>query len=100
MIDTRPRLEVRQEDKGTEGVFFHEKDGKRLAVLTYFRLGPSLLEIEHTEVDDSLRGTGAGRQLLDAAVAFARATQAKIQATCPYAKSQFDKDQSLGDVRA
>jgi predicted GNAT family acetyltransferase len=51
-------------------------------------------------VDDSLRGQGAARKLLDTAVAWARETQTQVKATCPYAKAQFEKDPSIRDVLA
>ncbi|HFF4907178.1 TPA: GNAT family N-acetyltransferase, partial [Acinetobacter baumannii] len=44
------------------------------------------------------RGQGVGRQLLDALVAFVREKDVKVIPLCPYAKSVFDKDPSIGDV--
>jgi predicted GNAT family acetyltransferase len=38
--------------------------------------------------------------LLDALVRWARATNTKVIALCPYAKAQFDKDTSIRDVLA
>ena len=49
-------------------------------------------------MDESLKGQGAGRQLLDALVAWVRSTDTKVIALCPFAKSQFDKDPSIRDV--
>lgn len=66
--------------------------------MTYSRVNRALLMIDHTEVDDSLRGQGAGRALLDSLVAWARENNQKIIPVCPFAKAQFDKDPSLGDV--
>ena len=60
--------------------------------------GPHLIIISHTEVGESLRGQGVGRQLLDKVVAHARAGDIKILPLCPYAKSVFDKDPTLADV--
>ena len=100
MADPKPKLEIRHEEAGGRGAFFHEQDGKRLAEMVYTRLDARTIDVEHTRVDDALRGTGAGRQLLDATVAWARAHGTKIVPTCAYAKAQFDKDPSLADVRA
>ena len=60
--------------------------------------GPHLIIISHTEVNESLRGQGVGRQLLQKVVEHARANEIKIMPLCPYAKSVFDKDASIGDV--
>jgi predicted GNAT family acetyltransferase len=80
---------VKREEHGHRSSFFLEKDGARVAEMTM---------IDHTEVSDTLRGQGAGRQLLDAAVAWARETNAKFIPVCPFAKAQFDKDPSIRDV--
>jgi predicted GNAT family acetyltransferase len=93
-------METKHEEKAEHGAFFWEKDGAHIAEMTYQRNGPDLVTIDHTKVDDSLRGQGAGRKLLDAAVAWARSTKTRVRATCPYAKSQFEKDASIRDVLA
>lgn len=85
------------EDDG-RGAFFVQRQGVRLAVMTYSRVDPQLVIIDHTEVNQALQGLGVARKLLDFAVAWARSTGTKIMATCPYAKSQFEKDPSIRDV--
>lgn len=91
-------LEVQRSEEGHRGAWFSEKNGERIAEMTFTRVNPSLVIIDHTEVSDALKGQGAGRQLLDAAVAWARQTNTKFIPVCPYAKAQFDKDPSIGDV--
>ncbi|MBS5992824.1 MAG: N-acetyltransferase, partial [Acinetobacter baumannii] len=54
--------------------------------------------IDATDVNENYRGQGVGRQLLDALVAFVREKDVKVIPLCPYAKSVFDKDPSIGDV--
>ena len=90
---------VKHEEHGNSGVFFVEKDGARIAEMTYQRLGESRVVIDHTFVDPSLRGKGVARQLLDAAVAWARSTRTKLSATCSYVVLQFPRDKSLADVQ-
>jgi predicted GNAT family acetyltransferase len=82
------------------GAFFVEQDGTRVAEMTYSRASPTLVIIDHTEVAASLAGQGVGRRLLDAAVRWARETDTKIIATCPYASVQFARDPSIRDVLA
>ena len=74
-------------------------DGKRLAEMTYTVAGSRVI-IDHTTVDDALRGTGAGRKLVEAAVQWARAEKVKIIPLCPFAKSVFDKTPDYADVLA
>ena len=91
---------IEHEESGGRGVFFVAREGLRLAEMTYSRVSPSLVIIDHTEVHEALRGLGVARRLLDTAVAWARDTQTKVEATCPYAKAQFEKDASIRDVLA
>ena len=91
-------LVVNREEQGHRGAFFVSKEGRRLGEMTFTRVNPSLVIIDHTEVSDELKGQGAGRQLLDAFVAWARQTNTKLIPVCPYAKSQFHKDPSIRDV--
>jgi predicted GNAT family acetyltransferase len=99
MVDT-DNLEVRHEEHQGRGAFFIELDGQRVALQTYRRVDENRVVINHTEVDPGLRGVGVARKLLDAAVAWARATGTRLAATCSYAKAQFEKDASIRDVFA
>ena len=91
-------LEVKREEKGHRGAFFLERDGQRLAEMTFSRANEKLIMIDHTDVSDVLRGQGAGRELLDSLVSWVRASQTKVIPVCPFAKAQFDKDASIRDV--
>ena len=66
--------------------------------MSYSRTNPTMVIIDHTEVDDTLRGQGVGRQLLNALVDWARSTGTKVLPLCPFAKAQFGKDASIRDV--
>jgi uncharacterized protein len=89
---------IRHESTGPKGAFFIERDGKRLASMTYSMAGTSMI-IDHTDVDDALRGTGAGKKLVAAAVERARSDGIKILPLCPFAKSVFEKTPDFADVR-
>jgi len=86
-------------EQAGRGVFALDRDGRRVAEMTYRRLGDSRVQVDHTHVDPSLRGHGVARQLLDAAVAWARQTNTKLSATCSYVVVQFARDATLRDVQ-
>jgi uncharacterized protein len=90
---------VEHTPSGNGGAFFILEDGRRIAEMTYRRASPELAIIDHTEVLASLRGKGVARQLLDAAVQWARDNHIKLGATCSYAVVQFARDKSIQDVR-
>jgi hypothetical protein len=80
------------------GAFFIEREGIRLAEMVYSRATPSQIIISHTEVHERLQGHGVARRLLDTLVKWARETNTRVLATCPYATAQFAKDPSIRDV--
>jgi uncharacterized protein len=90
---------VEHEESGQRGAFFILQDAERVAEMTYRRAGALLAIIDHTEVAPRLRGQGVARNLLDAAVKWARVNQMKLGATCSYAMLQFARDKTIQDVR-
>lgn len=100
MSTDQSSLVVQHEDTGARGAFYVEHDGVRLGEMVYVRSSEGTVNVEHTEVDEALRGQGIARKLLDALVAWARATGTRVQATCSYARAQFRKDASIRDVYA
>lgn len=84
-----------------EGEFFLQNEqNKRVAEISYIWDGEHKIIADHTWVDDSLRGQGAARQLLDTLVNFAREKQLKIVPTCSYVDAMFRRDHSFADVAA
>jgi len=89
---------MKQKDDGQHGTFYIGENGHDLAEMTYTWKDEHTFTIDHTTVDESLRGQGVANKLLAQAVAFAREKNLKIIPLCPFAKSVFDKDSSLHDV--
>lgn len=93
-----PTPGIRQEEHEHRGRFIYESDGLLVGEMTYSRVSPTLIIIDHTEVSGEVKGQGIGRRLLDALVTWARASGTKVMATCPYALAQFARDASIRDV--
>ena len=91
-------MEVKQKNDLKKGMFYIEQDGKIVAEMTYVWAGTEKMIINHTEVNEILKGQGAGKQMLSKAVEFAREKGLKIIPLCPFAKSVFDKTPEYGDV--
>ncbi|MFW2105266.1 GNAT family N-acetyltransferase [Acinetobacter guillouiae] len=91
-------LEIRHKDDGKKGEFYIGEEGHHLAEMAYTWVGENMLIIDHTVVEDELRGQSVGRKLLDQVVEMARTKNVKIIPLCPFSKSVFDKDQSIHDV--
>ena len=88
---------VLKQDSPSKGGWVIERDGQRIAEMTYSMAGDKVI-IDHTTVSDVLRGTGTGAKLVAAAADWARANGKKILPLCPFAKSVFDKKPELRDV--
>ena len=91
-------MEIQREEHGSKGAFFISAQGKRLAEMTYSKAGDTRLIIDHTEESDALKGKGAGKQLVTAAVNFARQQKIKILPLCPFARAVFEKTPEFADV--
>lgn len=91
-------MNIERIEHGSKGAFIIKVNNERLAEMTYSKAGEKLIIIDHTEVSDALRGKGAGKQLVSAAVEYARKNQIKILPLCPFAKSVFDKSPEFNDV--
>ena len=94
-------MEIKHVEKGGRGGFIvRGEPGKRLAEMTYTTAGSSGIIIDHTDVDESLRGQGVGEKLLAEAVKYARGKSLRIYATCPFALAKLRETDEYADVFA
>ncbi len=91
-------MTIHHEDNGSKGRFYIGEVKKPDGEMTYVWAGAESFIIDHTEVGESLKGQGAGKQLVMAAVGFAREKNIKIIPLCPFAKSVFQKVVEIRDV--
>ena len=89
-------IQVHETDN--KGSFYVEKDGERLAEMTFSKAGSDKIIIDHTEVSDALRGTGMGAKLVERSVEYARSNKIKIIPLCPFAKATLKRHQEWNDV--
>ena len=54
--------------------------------------------VDRIAIAPDLRGQGVGRLLLDQILDYARENGMKIMPLCPFARSVFDKDESIRDL--
>ena len=81
------------------GRIYAEKDGELIAEIT-FPEEDGVAVIDHTFVDDSLRGQGVANQLLQAAAQELRAQGRKTKTSCWYAAQWFAKHPQEQDLLA
>ena len=90
-------MDIKHLELKDRGAFVIKRDHERVAELTYKREDDTI-NIDHTEVDESLRGQHVGQKLVDEAVKFARENNLKITAACPYASKVLSRNSEFSDV--
>ena len=85
-------MEIRE---GHNKFYINDKQGKQIAEIVFVPTGENLAIIEHTDVDESLKGQGIGKQLVAKVVEKMRREKRKIIPLCPFAKHEFDKTREL-----
>jgi uncharacterized protein len=93
-------MEIQRQEHGTKGAFFIEENGEWVAEMTYNKTVDGQLIIDHTEINDALKGKGIGRELVTAGVEFARKNNLKIVPICPFTKRIIDRTPEFHDILA
>lgn len=78
-------------------IYAQETSGKLLAEIT-FPQQDDIYDINHTFVDDSLRGQGIAAKLVSAAAEQIRSAGGKTHASCPYAEKWFTQHLEYHDI--
>ena len=66
-------------------IYMEDEQGGLVAEITFPDTSPGVYTIDHTYVDDSLRGHGIASKLVRSAVDEIRHRGGEVQATCSYA---------------
>jgi predicted GNAT family acetyltransferase len=90
-------MQIQRDEHGRNGAFYIDEDGEWIAELTYIR-NNGVMTIDHTEIDEKLRGEGIGQDMVKAAVDYARESGLKIKPVCPYAKKVIERTPEFQDV--
>ena len=72
-------------------IYFENADNKVVAEVTFPAIDTDTVCIDHTFVDDSLRGQGVAGRLMEEVVKHLQKNHLTARATCSYAVSWFSK---------
>ena len=78
----------------------YREGGRTLACIHWTTLNAHTIAADHTFVDESLRGQGVGKKLLDALAAHTVAQGWKIRAVCPFVQIWFARSGEYDGVKA
>lgn len=79
-------------------IFLSDENGKAVAEVNFPNISDTVVNINHTFVDDSLRGQGVAGELLEAVAVKLRQENKKAYPTCSYAIKWFEKNQDYRDI--
>ncbi|WP_153732292.1 GNAT family N-acetyltransferase [Sporosarcina obsidiansis] len=84
---------------GHKYAYQHKNQGHVIAEIEWSE-DNGIMMMTHTYVDDSLRGQGVAKKLLDQAAENAREKGLKMKAICSYVVNAFDRSDEYNDVKA
>lgn len=90
--------EIRHLRDGKRGAFVYLVDGQQRAEMVYVMYAAHRMVIEHTEVDESLKGQNIGKKLLETLVYYVREHGIKVVPYCPFAKAMLEKTKEWQDI--
>lgn len=72
-------------------IYAKDANNQTVAEVTFYEIENGIYNIDHTFVDNSLRGQGIGSKLVQEAVNAINQKGAKIEATCPFASKWLEE---------
>jgi len=93
-------LTIKHTETNQNGLFEAWIDDVHVGELTYQRTSPERMIIDHTRVFKGYEGQGIARQLVMAAVNFARLNGRAIVPVCSYARNVLTRTNEYKDILA
>jgi len=90
--------EIKHDFDGSRGSFYIEINNQKVATLDYVMANDTKMIIEHTGVNDSLKGQGIGKKLLEKLVEYIREKQISVMPLCSFANAMLKKTPEWQDV--
>lgn len=82
----------------TNKIFLKSHDGKVISEITFPKEDDNVVNINYVFVDESMRGQGIADKLMKEAVEQIKKSNKKVIASCPFAKSWFQKNQEYQNL--
>ncbi|MGX6961752.1 GNAT family N-acetyltransferase [Vagococcus xieshaowenii] len=86
------------EINATEHAFHLIHHNEKIGEITFTPYTATIIEANHTFIEETYRGQDLGLRLVDALVTYARENKLLIFPTCPYVKKVFSREATYQDV--
>ena len=93
-------ISIKHSETDRNSLFEAWLDDTQVGEMTYQRPTPQRMIIDHTRVFDGFEGRGIARQMVLAAVDFARANSRQIIPVCSYARALLTRTDEYKDILA
>lgn len=84
--------------KESNRIYLENEKGEMIAEVTFPRISESVVNINHTFVDGSLRGQGIAAKLMEEVVKELNASNRKAVPTCSYAVMWFERNKQYDSL--
>ncbi len=91
-------LDIRLHEDHGKGAFTARVGDREVAKMTFTRVNPGLIIVDHTETFPGFEGRGVGADLVAHGVQWARDRGQQIMPLCPFARSMFERTPAYADV--
>jgi predicted GNAT family acetyltransferase len=91
---------VEREEDGAAGRYVIHLQGNDEAEMTFRRIAPDTLLVDHTGTPPAYRGQGIAQLLVNRLIADARAEKFRIVPLCSYVAAQFRRHPEWADLLA
>jgi len=79
-------------------IYLNNESGNMIAEVTFPKEGKDTVNINHTFVDDTLRGKGIASMLMKACAEKLKRENKKATLTCSYAIKWFEQNEEYSDI--
>ena len=79
-------------------IYLNNSEGKMVSEVTFPDVGNQIVDIDHTFVDESLRGQGVAAKIMKETADTLRKQGKKATLTCTYAQAWFKRNKDYDDV--
>lgn len=87
-----------QGEEQSKGFIEQSQNGQVTARMTYSRIDPNNIIVDHTAVNPNMKGTGAGKAIVFHLAEWARENNQKVLPLCPFTKGVIEKNPELHDI--
>lgn len=89
---------IEHQEINAKGEFNLYEGDEVIAHMTYSRVDPNNIIVDHTAVNPKMKGQGTGKQIVQHMVDWARKNNQKVLPLCTFAKATIERNPEMHDI--